>query len=403
MMAALLCFTLQAVYAKMNQAVMPAKLASLVQPSLKKYYNKYKNEEYFSGMAFSVVLPKQVIQSYYIGTVSREKNSAPVDANSLFQIGSITKSFTAVKILQLVKAGKLKLTDTVGDYLPQYKKWGHITIEQLLNMTSGLPNYSNSPAWNYHEMKNIRRVWTLKKLIQYVYPKRGFNPPIKQGYDYTNTGYLLAEMIIKKVTHQNFKQAITSSILKPMQLNHTFYPLPKVSAENKKRLMHGYGYNQYDNPGLVGRDMQMNNLTWAASAGGIIANTSDIVRWVQALFINDALLTKQQRQQQQQQLTSMVSLATGKPLAKTTKDDPKGFALGVIQAYNSKVGRFWYYEGETLGFRAFYMYVPCNQIILATTVNSATNGENDHIHLLLQEVYAALLKKYPEYAKTCQK
>lgn len=379
--------------ANQPQQTMQDRIHSIMRSSITSYFNKYKDQEHFSGIGLAVGVGQLPIQSTFIGKVSRNKRAPAVTSKSLFQIGSITKSFTAVEILRLVAAGKLKLTDTVGQFLPQYKQWGAVTVEQLLNMTSGLPNYSDSPSWNYFESQNIKRKWSLSKLISFVYPKKKFNPPIKQGYYYTNTGYLLAEMIIEKVMHKPFGNLLRENILKPMKLTHTVYPLPQLSDKNRKNLMHGYGYNQYVNPELLGRDVRLNNLSWAASAGAMLANAPQIIEWVRDLFINHKLLTVQQ----QQQLTRMASVATGKPLAKTTAEDPKGFGLGVIQAFNSKTGRYWYYEGETLGFRAIYMYVPCNKIVIAATVNSATNGENDHIHELMVSTYQQLLQAYPQY------
>jgi D-alanyl-D-alanine carboxypeptidase len=257
-------------------------------------------------------------------------------------------------------------------------------------MTSGLPNYTDSPLVNAEEYRDITRVWKNSELIGYVYPKKSFDPPLKKGYFYTNTGYILLDFIIERITANTFSNFISEKIIAPAQLQNTFYPSSSTSPSVFKRLAHGYNYNQYDNPSLVGHDMYGNNLSWAGAAGAMISNSEDIIHWVNAIFVENTLLNSAQKKQ----LTELISLNTGKSIKVTTKNDPRGFGLGVVQGYDEDLGNnFWFYQGETLGFRAFYMYVPCNGVIISTIMNSATNEENNHIHLLMKTVYHTILNK----------
>lgn len=364
-----------------------------IQSILTRHYNQYKGIEYFSGISLAVSSPLVPTWRFYVGQTSHDQSGNPIGESTLFSIGSITKSFTAVLILQLEAEKKLKLSDSVRDHLPGYPKWGHLTIEQLLNMSSGLPNYTDSPTMNYVASKELEKQWTAEELLGIVYPRNETNPPLKPGYFYTNTGYLLSALIIEKITGMSFKAALESRLLIPLKLNNTFYPIPKSTQNVQERLAGGYAYNQYENPELVGQDIRNNNLSWARAAGAIVSNPADIIQWVDDVFIKDALLTKEEKQKMQK----IISVKTGLPINRTTAEDPKGFGLGIIQNYNSDIGRFWYYQGETLGYRALYMFVPCNRIIIATAINSATNGENDHAGELLQSVYSAILNQYPDY------
>jgi D-alanyl-D-alanine carboxypeptidase len=160
----------------------------------------------------------------------------------------------------------------------------------------------------------------------------------------------------------------------------------------QSRLANGYNYNQYDNPLLVGKDLHTNNLSWAGAAGGIVSNSEDITKWVKAIFIDDDILDKAQKEK----LTRLISVDTGEPLSKTTEDDPRGFGLGVIQAYDEHLGRYWFYEGKTLGFRALYFYSPCNNVIISTIFNSATFTENDHASDLIKNIYKLILQENPK-------
>src|SRR5690606_30080749 len=128
---------------------------------------------------------------------------------------------------------------------------------------------------------------------------------------------------------------------------------------------------------------------WAGAAGAIVANSEDVVRWVDNLFVGDKLLTEAEKRTMQ----TLVSTRDGKPISQTDKKHPQGFGLGIIEAYREPIGRYWFYEGETLGYRALYMYVPCNKVIIAALFNSATNGENDHAGELVQTLYQHVLEQ----------
>lgn len=317
----------------------PADFNVKAQQVLDSYYQQYRNLEYFSGAALSIYLPKEPIRNYYVGQISHEPSSQKITGNTLFQIGSITKSFTAAIILQLEKEGKLNIKGTIKEWLPAYPKWSAVTIEQLLNMTSGLPNYSDTPLWAAKEYQDPRYVWTNEELLSFVYPNNPFTPPLKTGYFYTNTGYILSDLIIEKAAHSPFSKELMNRTIKLANLFNTFYPVPNQDQAVTARMAHGYNYNQYDNPAIVGKDQLSNNLSWAAAAGGLVANTEDIIKWVKALFIDETILDNAQKKK----LMSLVSFKDGKPVSQTTETDPRAFGLGVAQVYmkDDNIGRFF--------------------------------------------------------------
>ncbi|MDA7742516.1 beta-lactamase family protein, partial [Francisellaceae bacterium] len=120
-------------------------IRNIAEENLNKYFEGRNVAEHFSGVGLAIGLKGEPIQDFYTGTVGLNSGK-PVNKNSLFQIGSISKSFTAARVLQLVKKGKLSLDDKISDHLKNYPKWGDATIRQLLDMSSGLPNYSESPT-----------------------------------------------------------------------------------------------------------------------------------------------------------------------------------------------------------------------------------------------------------------
>ncbi|MEX5718476.1 serine hydrolase [Geodermatophilus maliterrae] len=142
--------------------------------------------------------------------------------------------------------------------------------------------------------------------------------------------------------------------------------------------------DQFPLPQLLGQDVSRHTLSWARAAGGILSTTSDMTRWERALYSGHLLPP-----QQQAELESLVSITTGQPIASTSATDPQGFGLGIAQLTDPELGTFWFYEGETLGFRALHAYFPDTGLIIAIGLNSAT--ADDQSATLMKAVYDTLL------------
>ena len=340
--------------------------------------------EHFSGIAVSVQAGDK-LTNYVAGKRSMTGNE-PLTSADLFDIGSITKSFTAALAIMAEREGRLKLDETLRHYLPEYPVWGDISLTGLLDMSTGIPNYSESPTMNYLFSKDLRHYWSQVDMINLIYPKKR-NPRRKPGYFYSNTGYVLMDMMLSARYKMPFKQLLEDKIIKATGLKNTYYPLPDYTSQQLHGMARGYAWNIYDNPELLGQDVTEMNLSWAGAAGGIIATSEDVLHWVEDLFVSERLLTKAEKNKMQQ----MISLDSGKPITSTDKENHRGFGLGIAQIYDEKIGRFWFYEGQTLGYRALYMYVPCNKVIVVALFNSATNGENDKAGKLLQDIYQETL------------
>jgi D-alanyl-D-alanine carboxypeptidase len=136
---------------------------------------------------------------------------------------------------------------------------------------------------------------------------------------------------------------------------------------------------------LLGRDASRDTLSWARAAGAIISTMSDLTRWERALYGGRMLPP-----QQQAELESLVSTATGQPIASTSATDPEGFGLGVVQVTKPGLGTYWFYEGEGLAFRVVHAYFPDSGLIIAIGLNSATESANDQIGALAKTVYDTL-------------
>ena len=118
----------------------------------------------------------------FAGRVGSGPQDAPVRQGTLFQMGSTSKSFAAGVILKLEAAGKLSIDDTLGKWLPQYPAWKDVTIQRLLNMTSGIPNYSETEAMSRIWVNDPTRELTSENLIELAYPTGSADLPRSSGY-----------------------------------------------------------------------------------------------------------------------------------------------------------------------------------------------------------------------------
>ncbi|WP_131783124.1 serine hydrolase domain-containing protein [Legionella gresilensis] len=389
--------------------------SKLEDPAIQQVINHYLatagKKEQVTGIAASVLIPSEKgslrgkIVNYFAGTIGRPPYTAPVTQDNLFEIGSITKSFASAIILQLEAEGKLSINDKLGKWLPQYPNWKDITIKQLLNMTSDIPNYSaNLEFYKIAEKANFKKQWSATELLKWASPDKPIKDP-KHYFNYSNSNYILASLIIEKITNKSFAEVLKTRILTPFQLTNTFYPAGNDAEEIYKKLMprmvHGYFYDK-DKKEMI--DTTGNNLTWASAAGAIIADTTDVIRWVQILY-HGKLFDNNHRKNALTELMSVISTKTGQPIPTVSKDDPDGFGLGVVYVYDSKTeNRYWSYKGSTLGYRVMYLFSPCNNITVAVALNNkAGEGETnspmgDAIKSLTLDTYQAVIKAYPNYA-----
>lgn len=366
-----------------------------------------------TGIATSIFIPEKKgslkgdIASYFTGLTMPAPNGKPVTKNNLFEIGSITKSFTAVIILQLESEGLLSINDTVGMYLGnQYPEWQNATIKELLNMTSGIPSYTTNDAFFDAYLNNPYYVWQDTQLLTYAYPNQPI-PPIRPNlYDYSNSNYILSALIIEAITQEPFAVQLQKRLIEPYHLTNLYYPAgPNGEAVHKSlfpRMVHGSFIDPITHKTI---DTTYFSLSWGASAGAIIADTPAVIRWVQLLF-NGQVFSSQYRTQGLTELMSTVSLKTGLPIPTVTPADHAAFGLGVYHFYFSAINnRLWTYEGSTQGYRVKYIWSPCSNLTIVVALNSkggqGSEGEGqltDEITKLNTDIYQAISVTNPELA-----
>ena len=324
------------------------------------------------------------IPTVIVGGTNGINDSTPINENSIFQIGSITKSFISIVILQIAQENNINIDDNtvILKWFPEYPKWGHITLRQLMNMTSGIPGYG------YRLDDDIFKKFTLNEYTSKIDPTKildlTYKLPLhfKPGtrFEYSNTNYTLLGRFIKKVTHNDPEEEVTKRIINKLGLMNTYFPVDRedmIPHINKKQLVHGYAFQPKTSEPYpympYGADTLSFSLSDANTGGAMISTPHDINIYLHSIFNADGLFSKYKKQ-----LTTFVSKQTGKPIMFPTKTDKAGFGLGIIGYYWNKSHPIIYaYNGATDGFNFALLVDPKSQVYLVFGINSRADILNN--------------------------
>src|SRR5262249_51939746 len=149
------------------------------------------------------------------------------------------------------------INQTVGEFLPQYKMWKDVPIKRLLNMTSNIPNYSEGKKFTNQLINHLNKVWTPEELLEYANPSAPIKPLSHVKYEYCNTNYILAGLIVEAVTKQPFEEAIHQRIINKYKFDNVFYSDKNFPKTVRDRLVTSYAYDPDKKRFLELNDMNM--------------------------------------------------------------------------------------------------------------------------------------------------
>lgn len=228
---------------------------------------KYKPNE--PGATVLITKNDEVIYRKAFGSANLELD-VDMKPEYVFEIGSITKQFTAISILMLEEQGKLKLDDEITKYIPDYPTQGKtITIHHLLNHTSGIKSYTSMESF----MKRARVDMTPTELID-VFKNETMDFDPGEKFLYNNSGYILLGHIIEVISGQSYAEFIENYIFEKLKMTNSYYGSMKKIIKNRAS-----GYQNRD--GYVNADYL--SLTLPYAAGSIMSNVDDLFVWQKAL------------------------------------------------------------------------------------------------------------------------
>lgn len=244
---------------------------------LRRLLDSARTELGITGLTAALVLPDGRVWTAGSGMADANRPATPT---MLFEIGSVTKTYTAALVLDLVRGGALSLDDSVAHWVPELQADSGITVRHLLQHTSGLYDYSEDLEYVTALGSNFERVWAPEESMRYMKP--AYFPP-GRGWRYSNANYVALGLIVQRVTGRRYVTELRRRLLVPHRLARTFLdkrePVPGERA---------HGYIDINGDGTAEDLTRMvpntSFITAAWAAAGIVATAEDVARWGHALY-----------------------------------------------------------------------------------------------------------------------
>ncbi len=293
------------------------------------------------GASLVVVRDGKTVLAKGYGVASLETR-APVDGNTAFAVGSITKQFTCASLLLLEEQHKASLDDKVARYYPDLPRAKDITLGDLGAHVSGYPDYY---PLDFSDSRMLRPIAADDLIHQYARAPLDFEP--RTRWSYSNTGFVVLGRVVEKVSGKGFGAFLEDRIARPLGLAHTWFAPP----DGKGTLAHGYTAFAGSAPEAAVREPEH----WMFSAGAVYASAADLAAWELALVSGKVL-----RPASYKRMTTRRVLADGR-----TTD--YGCGLGIQELRGETVLS---HGGEVAGFLAYEAVVPRTRSVVVLLTNA---------------------------------
>lgn len=239
---------------------------------------KEKIAENGPGAVFLVAKKGNVVYKKAFGLANLELQ-VPMESNNVFEIGSMTKQFTAVSILMLMEEGKLQLDDEITEYIPDYPTRGHvITIHHLLNHTSGIKSFTSVKGLDAIANNNME---PLEMIDFFKNEPMDFHPGEK--FKYNNSGYIILGYIIERASGMEYADFVEKHIFKKLGMSSSYYARRSKVIPNRAS-----GYHEREDY-INARHI---NYSIPFASGSLMSTVDDMLKWEQAIK-NHILLGKE--------------------------------------------------------------------------------------------------------------
>jgi CubicO group peptidase (beta-lactamase class C family) len=342
-------------------------------PAVDAYIATQVKAKGFVGLSVAVMRDGKIVFAKGYGLRSIEKK-LPVEPDTSFAVGSITKQFTCAAIFLLAEQGKLSVADPVAKYYPNLTRAKDITLRDLMNHTAGYPDYY---PLDFVDRRMLKPITIDALLKEYAGGKLDFEPGSR--FSYSNTGYIALGGVVEKVSGEPFGAFVEKHLLKPVKMEHSRFG----SSAGLPLAATGYTAFTLGDP----EPAQLEAAGWIDAAGGLWASASDLLRWDLALTSGKVL----------------------KPESYKAMIAPRVLSTGKVSNYGGGLG-IHTLDGDTIlahtggvsGFVSGNTFVPRAKtgiVVLSNTEHvSATKLRGDLFRLLLKDVQSHDAAPVPKIA-----
>jgi D-alanyl-D-alanine carboxypeptidase len=321
-----------------------AQLANVLQ--------QYADTTFTEGSTASIAAQVTVADQTLRAAVGLRDGVSPALPNDRFRIGSMSKTFVAATALRMAEEGLLNLDAPAADYLPDdvVSQIANLavdngaTVRQLLSMQSGIPDYLYTPAFQEQASRNPQFAWTAADALTYAYGLPALFAPGDNVF-YSNTNYLLAQLVMEQAGGAPLHELIRRYILAPLSLEDTYTQQFETLTDAPTSTLVA-GYHDWNEDG-VPEDVSAINDGFGLGDGGLISTTQDITTFYRALLIDQTLLTPES-------LAQMMNFTEG---------DEDVYGVGLDQ-WQTELGPALGHAGGVLGFLTLGVVLPDANVMI---------------------------------------
>ena len=291
------------------------------------------------------------VHTFGVGNIETGRPMRPGDRT---RIASAAKAFSGGVALSLVSKDRLSLNDTIGERLPGLpRSWHEITLRQLLNHTSGLPDFSVDERFGEAVLASLKKAPPPEKLLTYVYDEKLlFEPGSK--YHYSNSDNIAVALMVESATGRSYEGQLREQVYEPLGLKKTTLPR---GPNLEEPFIHGYDNDPKDQP--LEDQSELIAAGWSWASGGIVSTPADMNEFIRGYVGGD--------------LFDRRTLVQQRRVVEGGRSDPPGpgensAGLAVFR-YETKCGTMWGHTGNTLGYTQFMAASPNGRRSVVVSVN----------------------------------
>jgi D-alanyl-D-alanine carboxypeptidase len=262
-------------------------------------------------------------------------SGAPIRATDSMRLASVSKAYSGAVALSLVADGRLALCDTVGQRVPGLPRaWSKVTLRELLQHTSGIPDFSQTKAFKKALLKSLKKAPSPRVLLSFAPKRLNFTPGSK--FEYSNSDNIIVALMTEAASGKSYEQELRQRVLRPLRLDHTSLPRGVNLAAP---VVHGYDVAPPQPPVDVSKVVAAG---WAWASGGMVATPEDLSAFIRA-YARGATTTPAIRRAQ----------FTFRPGSSEPPGPGQNSAGLAIFRYRTRCGTVYGHTGNTLGYTQF--------------------------------------------------